>query len=450
MDVRPLVRKAQCMHLSEGQDVRCSTQLGDLPDKILWHILSFLRLKDVVRTSTLSKRWEHLSKNNPRLDASELDFPGQTLFVNFVDTALLLQDFPLKRFSISCQTDFDRSHIDAWITAAVRRRVEELHVRRHGGLLEYVLPSCVFNCETLIELRLFMLHQLRLPALVCLKNLKVLTLAWVDFGGDSSVEKLLSCPSLEELSLIACKWRRLKVLHISAPKLLRLDIVEDSFYKNLESTFYVGIHGAHIESFTYSGQFIDRYTISSSSSLVVARIDMFICERPHHHAAYHGYKLLKDLSCVKRLSLHNVGEFLHERPDLLKSLPVFSNLTELALDAFNGLPLESRFLVAMLDKCPRLSHLSFTRGIPAESETVDAIFNPAPRCFVSSLKVIKISRFQVGDKALLAIRNVLRTAGVLEKLFIHPPWGKQLPESLLPLLKELPRASDQCEFFLGS
>ncbi|KAI6670866.1 hypothetical protein NL676_005751 [Syzygium grande] len=276
-----------------------------------------------------------------------------------------------------------QSHIDAWITAAVRRRVEELHVRRHGGLLEYVLPSCVFNCETLIELHIFMSHEMRLPALVCLKNLKVLTLACVDFGGDSSVEKLLSCPSLEELSLIACKWRRLKVLHISAPKLLRLDIVEDSFYKNLENTFYVGVHGARIESFSYSGQFIDRYTISSSSSLVVARIDMFICERPHHHVTYHGYKLLKDLSCVKRLIVHNVGE-----------------------------------------------------GIHAEPETVDAIFNPTPRCFVSSLKVIKINRFQVGDKALLAIRNVLRTVGVLEKLFIHPPWGKQLPESLLPLLRE--------------
>ncbi|KAI6670863.1 hypothetical protein NL676_005748 [Syzygium grande] len=386
MDVRPLARKAQCMHLSEGKDVRCSMKLCDLPDKILWHILSFLRLKDA------------------------------TLFVSFVDRALLLQDFSLKRFSISCQTDFDRSRIDAWITAVVRRSVEELHVRRHGGLLEYVLPSCVFNCETLIELHLFMLHQLRLPALVRLKNLKVLTLAWVDFGGDSSVEKLLSCPSLEELSLIDCKWRRLKVLHISAPKLLRLDIVEDSFYKNLESTFDVGVHGA--------------------------RLIIII--------AYHGYELLKDLSCVKRLTLHNVGEFLHERPDLVKSLPVFSNLTELALDAFNGLLLESRFLVAMLDKCPRLSHLSFTRSIHAESETADAIFNPMPRCFISSLKVIKIGRFQLGDKALLAIRNVLRTAGVLEKLFIHPPWGKQLPDSLLPLLNELPRASDQCEFFLGS
>ncbi|KAI6670872.1 hypothetical protein NL676_005757 [Syzygium grande] len=279
MDVRPLVQKAQCMNLNEGQYVRSTTQLCDLPDKILWHVLSFLRLKDVVGTSTLSRRWEYLSKNNPRLDTSERNFPGQTHFVNFVDRALLLQDFPLKRFSISRQTDFDRSCIDAWITAAVRRRVEELHVHRHGGFLEYVLPSCVFNCETLIELHLFI-----------------------------SVEKLLSCPSLEELSLIACKWRRLKVLHISAPKLLRLDIVEDSFYKNLESTFYVGVHEARIESFTYSGQFIDRYTISSSSSLVVAHIDTFICERPHHHVAYHGYKLLKDLSFVKRLTLHNVGE----------------------------------------------------------------------------------------------------------------------------------------------
>lgn len=173
----------------------------------------------MVRTSTLSKRWEYLPRNNQRLEISTSNFPEKTHFVNFVDRALSIHDFPLKKFSLFCKTVFVRSRMDAWITVSRKRKVKELHVALVGGMLEYVLPSCAFNCETLIELHLSMSHELRLPSLVYLKNLKVLTLVLVDFGGDRSVEKLLPCPFLDELAFNYCRWRRLKVLHISTPNI---------------------------------------------------------------------------------------------------------------------------------------------------------------------------------------------------------------------------------------
>jgi hypothetical protein len=42
--------------------------LGNLPDKILRHILLFLPIKDVVRTSVLSKSWEYRWASISNLD----------------------------------------------------------------------------------------------------------------------------------------------------------------------------------------------------------------------------------------------------------------------------------------------------------------------------------------------------------------------------------------------
>ncbi|XP_048133963.1 F-box/FBD/LRR-repeat protein At5g56420-like [Rhodamnia argentea] len=449
-------KKCPSTNLNEEQDVRSSTQMCDLPDDILWHILSFLQPKDVVRTSVLSKKWEHLSSNNPRLHISQLNFRDQVHFVNFVDKALLLHDFPVKVFSLFCKrrSVSDTSLIDAWITAVVKRKVEVLHLCINEGLLEYVLPSCVFNSETLIEFCLSMPYELRLPSLVCLNNLKVLTLACVDFGSDSSVEKHLSCCSLEELFLNRCKWRRLKVIQISAPKLLNVRIFEHPLYEGLESTLHLVVRGARIKSFIYRGRFIDYYTISSSSSLVAAQIDLPLFGWPHprhrHRCAYHEHKLLKDLSCVKRLSLFNPVELIYKRPDLLTSLTLFRHLNELVLETSRPvLLLEFGFIGAILHKSPCLSYLEFTWGICVRSGTVDSNFGPVPQCLQSSLKVIKICNFVADDRALKAIRILLKMAGVLEKLFIHPLRTKQLPGNLLQLLNELPRTSDQCEFLLG-
>ncbi|KAL3746545.1 hypothetical protein ACJRO7_015498 [Eucalyptus globulus] len=182
--------------------------------------------------------------------------------------------------------------------------------------------------------------------------------------------------------------------------------------------------------------------------------NLFVSGSPHHHhhRAYNEYKLLKNLSSVKRLALFNPAKLLYGRPAPLNFLPVFSHLTELELGMIGELLLESRFIVAILHKCPNLSYLKFTTGIYVNSVTADAIFDPPPRCFQSSLEVIEIRSFEAVYEGLLAMKILLRTAGVLKKVFIYPrraEAGQQLPGNLLQLINALPRASDQCELLLG-
>lgn len=458
MDGSPMGDKAKCQHLSDAQDVKNCKQLCDLPHVILLRILAFLPMKDAVRTSVLSRRWEYLWTSIPSLvfgEQDEEDHRGRMLFRNFVERALLLRDLSsMKTFNLWCKVDReeyldgDESRVNLWITAAIRRNVEDLrlHLKIGQGATVYRLPRCIFRCETLRELHLVMVHDLKLPSLVCLPNLKVLVLAEVRFVADNSVEKLLSCPSLEKLSLDCCNWN-LEVLQISAPNLLYLNILEHTLSSGILNA-QVRIHGAFIKSFDYCGGLLYDYNILSSPSLVEASI---MCvhddiEENFHEGTYHLHNLLKAVSNVKELffSIESL-EDMDEREEILNSLPIFPSLTKLKLDNCH-IHLECRALLMLLSRCPILKTLEYTGSILVVSKNDDWTLDPMPPCFTSSLKEITISGFQGTDWELLAVRILLRTAAVLEKLSINS--SKRCPRNfrgnLTEHLNKLPRASSQC------
>ncbi|KAI6704495.1 hypothetical protein NL676_007457 [Syzygium grande] len=245
-------------------------------------VSNFLSTEAAARMSVLSKRWKHLLKSILSLVFDEEDFFERSQFLNFVEGAL--------------------------------------------------------SCETLVEFHLEMLHNFRFPALVCLPNLKVLTLEYVGFGDDNSFEKLLACPSLEELSLKNCRGRQIKPYPIE-----------------------VGHQSDILRLYSASG-----------------------------HAQP---KSLSEESCVC------YGNYL---------------------------------------------------GLIEDSEIDGWTLDPVPQCFLSSVKDIRICNFTAVDFELLVVRVLLRTAEVLEKLFIHCSQGyrKNFRGNLRKHLMKLPRASDRCAISL--
>ncbi|XP_030469708.1 F-box/LRR-repeat protein 13-like [Syzygium oleosum] len=454
MDATVLV-SSKYRELIGTQDLSCKW-LCNLPDEILLRVLDFLSTRDAVRMSVLSKRWKHLSKSIPSLIFDEEDFFEKSRFLNFVEGALSFRDLsPLKAFSLSCYVDNDESRINTWVDAAIRRKVQELHlcllVEIHSPV-KYTLPCCIFRCETLVKFHLEMLHNFRVPSLVCLPNLKVLTLEYVGFGDDNSFEKLLACPSLEELSLKNCRGRQIKVLNIGAPNLLKLTIVQYDFFPGLNRDCQVRIHGARIKSLHYSGHYGGGdHTISCPSSLVEAVITVFYpAEEIPDQCADRVFKLLKDLSNVEHLTLFYEGlQDMNERQDLFDSFPVFRSLTQLKLD-IRPTYLDCRALQVMLSQSPCLRSLVFAAGLIEDSGIDGWTLDPVPQCFLSSLKEIRICNFIADDHELLAVRVLLRTAEVLEKLFIHCSRGyrKYFQGNLRKHLMKLPRASDRCAILL--
>ncbi|KAF8030164.1 hypothetical protein BT93_E2560 [Corymbia citriodora subsp. variegata] len=460
MDKIPAVKKARHHDSKNKFDASSCNQLCDLPDALLQHILSFLPLKDVVRTSALSRRWEYLWASAPNLDFNELEFPERVYFLGFVERALLFGDSSsLKCFSLLCFVDQEASRINSWITTVVRRKVQKLqlclHFQAESGI-NYMLPSHMFRSETMIELYLAMPCHVRLPPSICLPKLKILTLVEVTFEDDGLIEKMLSVPSLQNLTLHKCNWWHLKALNISAPKLLRLCIVEKEFATDMRSNCPcpVLINAPNLLCFSYVGGLFSNYAISATSMLVQAlvRVDG-PAERTSDQFASHGYKLLRDLSAVNHLIhlilTYNILEEFNMRKVFLDSFPVFSNLLVLAFD-LDRVKLDSKALFAMLSNSSCLFSIRFGGGLFVDSEKDEGILQPTPQCFLSSLKYLTICKFDATDNQLLAVSIMLRAAKVLDALCIKCSGhcSENFSGNLLQHIEELPRSSAHCTISL--
>ncbi|XP_030517040.1 putative F-box/LRR-repeat protein At3g44810 [Rhodamnia argentea] len=214
--------------------------LCDLPDGLLHHILSFLPLKDVVRTGVLSKKWRNLWAFVPNLAFDELEFPHRKCFFQFVERCLMFRDMSaVNSFSLSCFVRQDVPSIYTWICFAIKHSVQKLHLClyvRTQPDIRFLVPSQVFRSETLTELHLEIESAIVIPSTALLPKLKVLSLVRVSFKDDQWIGKLLSSvPCLEDLTLQDIFCWHLKEINISAPKLARLYIVQKVFPANIRS-----------------------------------------------------------------------------------------------------------------------------------------------------------------------------------------------------------------------
>ena len=125
-----------------------------------------------------------------------------------------------------------------------------------------MLPRHLFSCESLKELELDFLYDLRLPSFVYFPNLMILTLSRVFFMDANSVQKLFfSCPKLEELALIECQWDNVKAVHVSAPMLEYLEISESIADEDTKPDCQFMISGRGLNFFHYTGKLINEYCI---------------------------------------------------------------------------------------------------------------------------------------------------------------------------------------------
>lgn len=294
--------------LNEEEDIDGnSKRLGDLPEEILRHILSFLPTKEAVRTSLLSKRWEYLWASIPNLDFEGSWPPKINLLMNFVERVLCLRDsYNIKRFNLCCDVLPDASRVNTWISAAVRHNVQDLSILLDNFKGDFSLPYCLFTCKTLTSLHLDMPYILKLPTTICFSNLKTLTIGDVTFSDKYLTQQFFSgLLVLEKLCLSDCSWGSLKVVRLSAPKLHSLSISE-SERERPNSSYGDGcqimIFAISMIEFHYSGELYNDYCLYKSFSLEEAEITT-LSDNTSVQNAHRMYKLLIGLSNVKLLSL---------------------------------------------------------------------------------------------------------------------------------------------------
>ncbi|KAF9619618.1 hypothetical protein IFM89_007939 [Coptis chinensis] len=133
-------------------------RISALPMPIIYHILSFLPTKEVVRTCVLSKGWINIWSSVPSFDFNSRLFQSTKTFIKFVDSVLFLRDgSDMQNVSLSLVgwgfDDVDVSWIKEWITYAVRHNVQVLDIENVSltdGQLDEALFSASPSLETLI------------------------------------------------------------------------------------------------------------------------------------------------------------------------------------------------------------------------------------------------------------------------------------------------------------
>ncbi|XP_024629989.1 F-box/LRR-repeat protein At4g14103 [Medicago truncatula] len=204
-------------------------RISALPDSLLYHILSFLPMKDTAATTVLSKRWKPLFLSQLILNFEDNPFPNPSQFRRFLNSFIAERDnnLPILSFNLKCRFRYFKYDITKFVTNVVQRGVQNLSIDLlfHGRV-----PTCVLTTKTLAVLKLkrltFDVPHVHLP------SLKVLHLEHVTFGYFEYITKLLSgCPILNELEtkdlFIEQYSRVLRVVVLSLPNLVRANISDD-------------------------------------------------------------------------------------------------------------------------------------------------------------------------------------------------------------------------------
>ncbi|KAJ9175209.1 hypothetical protein P3X46_013786 [Hevea brasiliensis] len=207
--------------------------ISELPEHILHHILSFLPIKQITRTSALSKTLFQVWKTSPILEFNfyalfngnqdryycqdfEIRERNIQQLYNFVEQILLSrckQMDNLIKFTLVVTFIYERpemvSTMDRWIGYALKSNAKHLKIQvgpsNDDENYKYCVPQTVLNAMSIQVLDLS--HcKLHLPSIgnIKLPFLKKLSLTVV-FADDDVISKLIvGSPLIEDMSFITC------------------------------------------------------------------------------------------------------------------------------------------------------------------------------------------------------------------------------------------------------
>ncbi|KAK1276914.1 putative FBD-associated F-box protein [Acorus gramineus] len=190
---------------------RChrETNISELPNEILAHILTKLPIQDAVRTSSLAKQWRHIYTEMPRLEFTEdsdqihwkkdSDGCASNEWLSIIDRLLDRIGPSIETFVLSHNLYHHGPHVNGFINRLQNKSIKALFIFNNSA---FSIPVQVFrHCRTLVNLCLVNC-RVQIPdgfvGFPCLKFLRVCSNTSVE-----TYRRLISrCPRLERLCIL--------------------------------------------------------------------------------------------------------------------------------------------------------------------------------------------------------------------------------------------------------
>nr|XP_048330560.1 putative F-box/FBD/LRR-repeat protein At5g22610 [Ziziphus jujuba var. spinosa] len=234
--------------------------LSDLPESIFYQILSFLDTKDVIRVSTLSRRYRELCFSLPFLNAVVKEFDDEdefSRFIEFLNWFMALDfgdgdDYSMikeVKVDICCKNlGIDIGHV---IVSRLREAITRCNIEKICLVLDGIdtldLTNNVLGSESLreLEVKLGPDGDLILPTINPFRGLVSLTLKLLRVSIQSFGEWISSCEKLKMLHLIGVVFMD-KELNITSSSLEDLSIVNMKQY-SVDEDFYIKVSAERLK-----------------------------------------------------------------------------------------------------------------------------------------------------------------------------------------------------------
>ncbi|KAL0885345.1 hypothetical protein Bca101_009327 [Brassica carinata] len=264
-------------------------RISSLPDDVS-HVRLVAAVFGSAQTSVLSKRWRILFAFSSNLDLLEYKNDARRRFTKFVDRVLAVSgNSPIKKFTLSCRHS---SRTNRRIHNVLNRG-SVLDLDLHLGIDDAHLPSEIFACKTLVELKLTGFCIKELPDDALLPALKKLVLKSVQFDLSllhvCAFEKLLSaCPVLEELVLDDLRWELWKWSRsVSSHSLRKLTIKRTDFDGyDLSDLGNITFDTPSVTHLDYYDFVATSYLVANLNSLVEANLDLVVTVNHSWHSRF--------------------------------------------------------------------------------------------------------------------------------------------------------------------
>lgn len=296
---------------SRPSTVERRTTIYDLPYALLCYIISFLPLRDAVRTGALAHSWKTIWMSNPNWNLSFLTFPRmrnkKQRYEEFVDRVIYLHAGAGIQSMKICHTSYDgfSQRAQIWMQCLVQRHpLRELDINICYPVLP---PSALFYCTTLVSLRLC-LYDLspNIPRKARLPNLKYLTLEQAVFQGSSAFQRLIDgCPNLTALVLKECLLsaendQDIKIYHDT---LIELSIINCRYFPSS----LLHLTAVNLSRFAYEGRNLQLSprNMCYLQSITFARlefeelVDLYLNKMNNGLAARYGQNMCRLLSSFR-------------------------------------------------------------------------------------------------------------------------------------------------------